>query len=323
MSDRYGLGIENPDGYSPLSQLGSRFIADGPGVEAVEAREAQAARDAWAARVSNQARPLGGREEGLLTEYPDLGLIPRSPMDFALLALGGPFSRAAKIGALALGGLLESTEEAQAGKLPRFGWIDRARKMGYADDVFYRGELSGTVPTEFRKGAHFSRWKEYADDIARKGGATDATEYRLKLDRTLSDGQNLTAAQYGRLVKAAQSVDPKLAKDLAEIIAPEGQGHAWIMNLARSNPDAVVTNGAAFVRQAIERSRAPEKIFKRAGFDALDSGRDVRKLTGDGIRQVSAEFDPAKARSRNTLASIFGLGSVPIAEAVHPHPNPD
>ena len=95
------------------------------------------------------------------------------------------------------------------------------------------------------------------------------------------------------------------------------------MNLARSNPDAVVTNGAAFVRQAIERSRAPEKIFKRAGFDALDSGRDVRKLTGDGIRQVSAEFDPAKARSRNTLASIFGLGSVPIAEAVHPHPNPD
>ena len=178
MSDRYDLGIENPGGYSPLSQLGGRFVDDGSGAEAAASREAQAARDVWAARVSNQARPFGGREEGWLTEYPDLGLIPRSPMDFALLALGGPFSRAAKIGALALGGLLESTEEAQAGKL---SWLNRggarlpmdaasranrAREMGYTDDVFHRGELSGTVPTKFPNGAHFSREKEYADGIA-------------------------------------------------------------------------------------------------------------------------------------------------------------
>ena len=338
MSDRYGLGIENPDGYSPLSQLGSRFIADGPGVEAVEAREAQAARDAWAARISNQARPVGGREEGWLTENPDFGMIiPRSPMDVALLALGGPFSRAIKTGALALGGLLDSTSEAEAGKLPRFGGArpprlpmdaasraNRAREMGYADDVFYRGERSGIVPTEFPEGAHFSRKKEIADGFARKGGATDSTEYRLKLDRVFADYEDLTAAQYSRLIKAAGSVNPQFARYLADSIAP-GQSPGWVRRFAKLYPDTVVVKAShtPAIRRAIQNSGQSYAIFTRAGFDALDSGRDVWKLTGPGIRQVSAAFDPAKARSHNTLASIFGLGSIPVVEAVRPDPSSD
>jgi hypothetical protein len=45
-------------------------------------------------------------------------------------------------------------------------------------------------------------------------------------------------------------------------------------------------------------------VFLRAGFDALDSGRDVRKLTGFGIRLKNAEFDPAKAHLPDITASV-------------------
>ena len=48
-------------------------------------------------------------------------------------------------------------------------------------------------------------------------------------------------------------------------------------------------------------------VFLGAGFDALDSGRDVRKLTGRGIRLNDAAFDPARRRSQNISASIFAL----------------
>ena len=48
--------------------------------------------------------------------------------------------------------------------------------------------------------------------------------------------------------------------------------------------------------------------FMNAGFDAIDTGRDVYKLSGDGIRHVDAKFDPANAASRNIFASLGGLG---------------
>jgi len=248
-------------------------------------------------------------------------------MDFALLALGGPFSRAVKTGALALGGLLESSD-AEAGKMrlpmDAASRAKRARDMGYADDVFYRGERTGTVPTEFPEGAHFSRKKDIADGFARKGGATESTEYRLKLDRVFADYEDLTAAQYSRLIKAAGSVNPKLARDLADSIAP-GHSPGWVQRFAKLNPDFVVVKAShtARIRRAIENSGQSYAIFTRAGFDALDSGRDVQKLTGDGIRQASAAFDPAKARRRDTLASILALGGVPLAAASRPDPSSD
>ena len=69
-----------------------------------------------AARRQRQAvLPIGGRQEGWLTENPDFGMVvPRSPADVALLAAGGPLGRAAKVAALAGAGVL-SSDEAQAG----------------------------------------------------------------------------------------------------------------------------------------------------------------------------------------------------------------
>ena len=54
--------------------------------------------EAAARRQRQAAKPIAGRQEGWLTENPDFGMVvPRSPADVALLAAGGPLSRAAKV----------------------------------------------------------------------------------------------------------------------------------------------------------------------------------------------------------------------------------
>jgi hypothetical protein len=77
------------------------------------------------------------------------------------------------------------------------------------------------------------------------------------------------------------------------------------------------------VRYVIEQNaRKPETLFIRAGYDALDSGRDVLKLTGKGIRSKDAKFDPAKAKQTNIMASlgaILAAGGIGAAS----YPNSD
>ena len=61
-----------------------------------------------------------GRTEGTATqalEKAGESVIPQSPSDYALMALGGPWGRAAKVGAVGLAALLESLSPAEAGKI--------------------------------------------------------------------------------------------------------------------------------------------------------------------------------------------------------------
>jgi hypothetical protein len=97
-----GAQYEIPAGM-PLSRLG-------------DAHEIAALRQARA------VRPPLGRREGAATRFIE-EQYPQTPLDYAMLALGGPLSRGVKIGTLALGGLLTS-DEAQAGpagKILRLG----------------------------------------------------------------------------------------------------------------------------------------------------------------------------------------------------------
>ena len=82
----------------------------------------------------------------------------------------------------------------------------RARKQGYADEPFYRGEASGDLPAEFPEGAYFARDKEYAAGFARRGGQAEPREYRLMMGRAFRDRGDLTVEEYGRLVSAAQPI---------------------------------------------------------------------------------------------------------------------
>jgi len=190
--------------------------------------------------------------------------------------------------------------------------LTRSRQMGYSDEPFYRGEASGNLRDQYDT-AFFSRDPQYAQGFAEKGGQDSAREFRLNLTNTFSDGGALTAAKYGSLVEAAAKNDPALAKELAESIAP-GKGVDWIIGFSKANPDFVVVEpgAAAFVRQAIEtNSSDPVGLFRSAGFNAIDSGRDVRKLTGEGIRLKGARFDPSKASSRDIMAGIAGASLLP------------
>lgn len=43
-------------------------------------------------------------------------------------------------------------------------------------------------------------------------------------------------------------------------------------------------------------------ILNRAGFDAIDTGRDVQQIKGTGIRQKGTKLDPDNAESRDIFS---------------------
>jgi hypothetical protein len=196
------------------------------------------------------------------------------------------------------------------GKLPTdyASRMKRGDKMRYSKDTFYRGERTGAVPQEFPDGAHFSRDYGTAEGFAKQGGRNAPEEYRLNLQNTFSDHAPINANGYARLVAAARERDPKLAAALVEQIAP-GKDVDWFAGFAKHFPQKVVAKSGALVRQAIQfHARNANDLFVRAGYDALDSGRDVLKLNGAGIRSKDAIFDPRNADSQNVMASLAGLG---------------
>ena len=183
----------------------------------------------------------------------------------------------------------------------------RMRSLGYSEQPFYRGEASGNLPDTYHS-AYFSRDKDYAQGFAQKGGATNPREFRLNLSNTFADHGSVTASRYGALIEAALSNgETKLAENLAESIAP-GKGVKWVLGFSKAQPDFVVAQngGGALIRQAIENGAAnPTSIFTQAGYDAIDSGRDVRKLTGAGIRLKNAAYNLGRSASRNIHAGYL------------------
>jgi hypothetical protein len=186
----------------------------------------------------------------------------------------------------------------------------RAKSMGYDEGAFYRGD-KGSSPSEYPRGAHFTRNPEYN---AGGGGGSgkgfgENREFRLNLQNAFLDENPVTAKQFSALLAAAQKHDPKLAVDLASLV---GRDQATVLNYGRVRPNAIVDNSGHEIRAAMKRSAAPETIFKEAGFDAVGSGHEVRKLTGDGIRLSSAQFNPAKAHHRNITAGVAGAAGAAL-----------
>ena len=239
---------------------------------------------------------------------------PGPAVETAMLMVGSPLTPA---------GALGSAARRPPPRLPmdRASRMQRARELGYADEPFYRGERTGALSDEYPRGGYFSRDKSYADGFAQVGGRPEAREFRLDLRNALKDYQPVTAEQYGRVVASAIKRNPMLAEKLVDHIAPGGSVE-WFLDFAKAEPNFIVADSGAHVRKIVGTSSDPRELLKGAGFDALDSGRDVRKLTGQGIRLESAAFDPARRRSRNINRSIFGAGAVPLM-LLDPDPNRD
>jgi hypothetical protein len=269
-----GLGSHNPTG----AQIG-QALATMPSVQAVKSG-ATFARDVYEGR----------------DRYDNVG----RALEMAGLGMTGGLAGGPK-GAVGAG----PTRRTPALPMDDASRMARAKEMGFGETPFYRGEKG--APSEYPRGAHFSRDKGYADGFAQMHDQPGAREFRLNTQEAFRDYGPLTAGPYGRLVQAALERDPKLAQQLA---AQYDKTPEWLLGFAQHNPDFVIADqgAAAAIRMLVEGSSDPLGIFTRAGFNALDSGRDVRMLTGFGIRHKDAVFDPAKADSRDIFASLAALG---------------
>lgn len=118
--------------------------------------------------------------------------------------------------------------------------------------VVHRG---GRVPKD---GYFYSRDPDYAKGFD-KG---DFRQYSVNADSALNFGSAYNAAQLEPVIKSLrESGDAKAAQQIADALkeGPVLGGHLylWLKNLSKDSPEAV---------------------FKKAGFDALDFGRDIRVL---------------------------------------------
>lgn len=216
-------------------------------------------------------------------------------LNFAGMIGGGSYiagaSGAVPAGAVALGGAKAARSRSA-----------RARAMGYGDEPFYRGEANGADPDSYADGgAFFSRDQEYAQGFAQRGGNDAPREFRLNLQNAFRDYEPVTATAYYRIVKA---LEPELQGPFVDMVAP-GKSPEWMAGFATHKPDFVVAENGALLRQALEQQSGNALgVFKMAGYDAIDSGRDVRKLTGVGIRHKDAAFNPEKATSTNIFHTL-------------------
>jgi hypothetical protein len=122
------------------------------------------------------------------------------------------------------------------------------------------------------------------------------------------DYQKVKASELLRILDAISKDNPKLAQDILSGVTDQPMD--WFRGFATHKPDhPVVSSGGQFRAEmefGLGGEDAARSYFKAAGFDALDTGRDVRKLTGTGIRLKDAAFDPKKAASKNILAANRG-----------------
>ena len=204
-------------------------------------------------------------------------------------------------------GLLRAGDAAASLPMDEAARMARDREMGYSDEVFYRGQKAD--PTEGAI-AHYSR------DPGTSAGFGDMQEYRLRMERPLRDHGPVTIRDFYDAAKGVEEVAGTEAADrLMSAIPLEGD---WTLRrlegvLSEAGDMEIMTGGA--LRQITEKAAGDAVApLRAAGFDAMDSGRDVRTLTGHGQRLKDAAFDPAKWNARDVMAGagIAGLLGVPL-----------
>ncbi len=243
----------------------------------VEARNVEARRDFWPA--DRRARPPWETQD-----VPDELQIIRGRTDGPQMSIGDdlPMDEASRMA--------------------------RMREMGYADEPFYRGEASGSLPDEYPAGRDFSRDKATSDGFAQRGGQPEAREFRLKVEKPLNINREMTLGEYADIVRAA---GPDDAERLVRAAPIEGN---WtverFLRVANANRGIELMPGAQAMQLLEMNTSGAIDVLRRAGYDAIDSGRDVRMLKATGIRHKDAAFDPARAGEGGIFLGLGGLGAL-------------
>jgi hypothetical protein len=256
----------------------------------------QDAAEAAARRQRNAVIPHYGRQEGAATKFvSDTFGIPKTPLDAAALALGGPFGRAAKTGMLAAGAALTS-EDADAGPLTRL--IKGIKAYHGSPHDFDRFDMSrigtGEGAQAYGHGLYFAE----AEDVARS--------YRDALKgKVLNPERNLKMSalahrmsEYEIPGKYRQYSDPRgyeAAKEYDDLMAARAadQGKMYEVNI-NARPEEFLEFGTALNKQTPEvkdalRSagvyqRSPYGLAEVAYQDLADAGTIADGIIGRQAR---------------------------------------
>lgn len=209
------------------------------------------------------------------------------------------------------------------GDMPALEREAAIRAQGYRPETFYRGSTvdnmrdppkSGTGFSS--EGEHFfSRDPTYSEGFARGDGG-QMFSARLAPGRALNFGDDLTPtdlARLGRAIEALGGPDEVRAFLSAIPVNRPPQNLAQLDSMAAQIPDLPIWPGGTLYQFLDRRGTvAANEVLRRAGFDAIDTGRDMVMLTNQGIRSPQAAFDPAKRSSADILA---GLGALAVPAA--------
>jgi hypothetical protein len=207
-----------------------------------------------------------------------------------------------------------------AGRLGRRALAEARRKaradsLGYSDRRYWHGDRhadpSDPLPDHYPSDTYFSTDQEYADGFARLGGRSAAREFRLRIDRPfdLDPDERHSLSDVADVLRALRRLDDA---DAAETIASAFGSEITadrLIGAAQVLPDRPIAAGDLLHSLIEQNSRfLPNTVLREAGFDAIDTGRDVIKLASDGIRLRSARFDPARADSTNIRHGLIPIG---------------
>jgi hypothetical protein len=264
-----------------------------------DAALAQEARNAAAYRLSQSVQPIGGREQGLVTDFilDAANPIPQSPLDVGLLALGTPFKLPLKVGALALSALLESSD-AEAGRrlrTPGSGASRRTTRLPMDDESrMARAQAMGFKTTELL--GHGTAFDFRAFDRRKFGSTTGA--------RT---------APHGIWTEVNPTSRGIAAESAFRATKREGAGQPRVMPLMYRAKNEKVIDFPPHGTKA----EVIEAIIKQAWADGHDAlrFRNHRSPTGrvgetvlvrypSQLRHPSAVFDPLKKHSRDLFSSV-------------------
>lgn len=228
----------------------------------------------WSHRAALPAAETFGQVVGDL-------VIPRTPLDFGMLALGGPFSRAAKTGAVALGAALEN-DPAQAGILDR---LARAVAQGFDTSTLrYHGTSKDKDFRKFQDSRH-GTWTTTSPE--------DASGYAMSND---SMGHRLAPGGGWQMeeVNSASRVLPLYARPL-------------------QNP-LVVDEVPEFLRNAGNYKKAQSDWFdqlRRAGHDGVIFPGGVRvDFNNANLRGQFAPFDPKNIDKSVIMGGLGGAAAL-------------
>lgn len=177
----------------------------------------------------------------------------------------------------------EALDMSQAARMQRAA--DQNFKGG-----FYRG---GKPPSDdgVLSGDFFSRDPELSKSFD-NSDETDFREFMLKIDNPLGMGTVVGPPELAKLADSAKTRGLDETAGFFQELANDGMGleGAMVQHLVEKEVGVTGMKG----------------MLSDAGFDFLDTGRDVMRLTRGGVRDKAAKFDPSKIADPSVFAGLAG-----------------